>query len=96
MVVAAALPWSVSLGILGLWLVLTQHTSGILASPSVAVPAGICALAAGQLVFLMCIADRVFPKAPAAMVRTVESGLGAILLGGTIVLSVVAAGGGLG
>jgi hypothetical protein len=63
---------------------------------SVSIPAGVSALAAGQLVFLMCIADRVFVRVPPAFSRTIETGLGAILLLGTVVLTVVAVSGGMG
>ncbi len=96
LVIAMALPWSVSLGVLGLWILLGEHTMGMLSKPMVSGSAGICALAAGQLVFLMCIADRVFLRVPAALARSVELGLGAILFVGTVVLSVAAIGGGMG
>lgn len=96
LVVATALPWSVSLGILGLWILLNEHGVGVFSRPGISVPAGLCALAAGQLVFLMCIADRVFVRVPAILARSVETGLGAILLVGTVVLTVVAVGGGIG
>jgi len=95
LVIAAALPWAVSLGVLGLWILLSAHEDGMLARPAFAMSAGVSALAAAQLVFLMCIADRVFPRVPHRLARSIETGLGAILVGGTVVLSAVALGGGM-
>lgn len=95
LVIAAALPWALSLGVLGLWILLSNHPTGVLSRPGFAISAGISALAGAQLVFLMCIADRVFPRVPMRLARSVETGLGAILVGGTVVLSAVALGGGM-
>ena len=95
MLIATAVPWAVSLGILGLWILFSPHKTGFLSSDRVSIPLGVCSFAGGQLVFLMCIADRVFPKVPAALSRSVEAGLGAILLVGTVVLSVSVIGGGI-
>lgn len=95
LVIVAALPWAVSLGVLGLWILLSDHPTGVLSRSGFSVSAGISALAGAQLVFLMCIADRVFPRVPKRLARSVETGLGAILLSGTVVLSAVALGGGM-
>ncbi len=88
MVVATALPWSVALGILGLWILFDSHGLGVLSNRGIAVPVGLCSLAGAQLVFLMCIADRVFPRVPVSLNRSVESVFGAILVIMTIVLCV--------
>jgi hypothetical protein len=95
LVIVAALPWAISLGVLGLWILLSEHETGALSSSRFSIAAGVSALAAAQLVFLMCIADRVFPKVPKRLARSVETGLGAILVSGTVVLSAVALSGGL-
>jgi len=79
LVVMAALPWSLSLGVMGLWLIAQEH-QGMLGSRVIALSAGIAALSAGQLVFLITIGDRVFPRAHRLIVWTLEGGLGAIFL----------------
>ena len=95
LVIATALPWSLALGILGLWVLLNQHTPGMLADRSIAVPVGVSSLAGAQLVFLICIADRVFPGVPAKLNRVVESLFVAILAVMTIVLCVNIIAGGI-
>ena len=52
--------WSVSLGVLGVWLIAEPHT-GFLGNRWVSGSAGVIALCAAQLVFLICAVDRVFP-----------------------------------
>ena len=78
-----AIPWSLSMSVLGMWILFSDHPGTLLSDPRCSIPAGVCALAGGQGVFLMCFADRVFPKADALMTRTIEGGLGmCFFLGG--------------
>jgi len=74
---------------MGLWLIRQEH-EGVLSSKPIAISAGVAALAAGQLVFLMCIADRVFPRAHQMISRGIEAALAAIFLGSSSVLAVSA------
>ena len=77
--------WSVSLGVLGVWLIAETHM-GILSSGWVSTSAGLASLCAAQLVFLMCVVDRVFP-APHGVVRAlIQSGNTMILACSAIVL----------
>ncbi len=77
--------WSVSLGVLGVWLIAESH-SGILRSGWVSTSAGLAALCAAQLVFLLCVVDRVFPH-PHGHVRVwIQSGNTMILACSAIVL----------
>lgn len=91
-IILAALPWSLTLGFLGVWMLDHRH-EGLLGSWAIATSGGIAALCGGQLVFLFCIVDRVYPQANRVMTRTIEGGLGAIFLGTTLVLAVVSLGG---
>ncbi len=88
LVMASALPWSLSLGVLGVWLIAEPH-AGVLGHRVLATSAGAAALCGAQIVFLMCIADRVFPRAHRVISRTIQSMLGVIFLGSTGVLAVV-------
>lgn len=76
-----------SLGVMGLWLIDEAH-NGMLGSWWVSMSAGIVALAGAQIVFLICIADRIFPRTHQTLSRTIEGGLGAIFLGAGGVLAV--------
>jgi hypothetical protein len=87
LVTATALPWSLSLGVMGVWLIAQDH-QGILAGRWVSVSAGIASLCAAQIVFLICIADRLFPQTNRVLSRAVEGGLGAIFLGSAGVLAI--------
>ncbi len=82
-----AAPWSVALGVLGLWLLGKGH-GGALGDPWIGVSAGIAALAAGQLVFLLCVAERVFPAAHALLTRLAPLALAATFLVSMGVLAV--------
>ena len=88
LIVLASLPWSLTLGVLGVWM-LDHRQDGMFESSAIATSGGVAALCGAQLVFLFCIADRVFPKANQIMTRAIEGGLGAIFLGSTLVLAVV-------
>ena len=85
LVMATALPWSLSLGVMGLWLIAEPH-AGMLARPVIGLSAGIAALCGAQIVFLMCIADRVFPRTHRLISRTLEGMLATIFLGSAGVL----------
>ena len=87
LIVLSALPWSLSLGVFGLWLIFGEHDGG-LGEPAVRMSSGIAALCAGQIVFLLCIADRVFPRTHRVISRTLEGGLGAIFLGSVVVCAI--------
>jgi len=86
LVIASALPWSLSLGVMGVWLIAEDH-GGVLGHRSISLSAGIALLCSAQIVFLLCIADRVFGRAHRIVSRTIEGGLSAIFLGSIIVLA---------
>ncbi|MBL4697617.1 MAG: hypothetical protein JKX70_02165 [Phycisphaerales bacterium] len=86
LVIATALPWSISLGVIGLWLI-GGHNQGVFESKVVSISGGIAALCGAQVIFLVCIADRVFPKAHTYLSRVLEGGLGVIFLGSSCVLA---------
>ncbi len=57
-----ALPWAMMLVVGGLWLVIVAPDLWPLAAPA-AVVGGLTSIAAGHLVFAVCLADRLFPRA---------------------------------
>lgn len=77
--------WSVSLGVLGVWLISGSH-SGILRNGWVSTSAGLVALCAAQLVFLLCVVDRVFPNPHGQVRALIQSGNTLILACSAIVL----------
>lgn len=98
MIAVLAMGWSLALGVLGLWLLFGDQSgtlAGTLAgsiswtkasSESVRINGGIVALIGSQIVFLLCIADRVYPRAHPMMTRTIEMALGAIFFVSACVL----------
>jgi len=91
LVMLTALPWSLALGVLGLWMIAEPQAvfvGGGRAMTTVSISAGIAAICAAQVIFLLCIADRVFPGANQRMVRVIEGGLGVIFLCSAGVLAV--------
>ena len=86
MIAVLALGWSLALGVLGLWLLFGGQSgdqSGAISwarasSASVRISGGFVALIGSQIVFLLCIADRVYPRAHPRMTRTIEMALGTI------------------
>lgn len=74
--------WCVTIGVLGLWLIGEQHR-GVLSNPVVSICAGLACLCGAQLVFLECVADRVFPS-PHGGIRTLIRGANALTLGGSV------------
>jgi hypothetical protein len=57
-----AVPWAMMLVMGGLWLLIVAPNLWPLATPA-AVVGGLTAIAAGHLVFAVCLADRLFPRA---------------------------------
>ncbi len=88
-------PWALAMSVLGLWLISPEGSAvlpGVLAEPAVSGFSGVSALACGQLVFMVCVCDRVFPRASRRLVILIEgltglvfvgvlAGLGVLLLG---------------
>ncbi|MEX0876092.1 MAG: hypothetical protein WD114_01420 [Phycisphaerales bacterium] len=87
LVTLCVLPWSWALGMMGLWLMDSQPP-GPLGDPWLSRSAGVASLCAAQLVFLLCAADRLFPRAHTALTRSIQAGLGATFLGSALVLAV--------
>ncbi len=85
LLVVLAGAWSVSLGVLGLWLIAQPH-SGLLGNGFVATSAGLIMLCAAQLVFLRCVTDRLFPSPGARLHAMLTLGNAAILTLSTGVL----------
>src|SRR5690606_4343824 len=89
LIVLTALPWSLALGVLGVWLI-ARFDEGLIGGSMTSLSSGIAAICASQIVFLMCIADRVFPRAHWMISRTLEGGLGLIFVVSACVLAVSA------
>jgi len=77
------------MGVFGLWLIFEPH-AGVLSSASVRVSGGLAVVFGAQVVFLMCIADRVFSRAHLKLTRSIEGLLGAIFFVCSCVLAVSA------
>ncbi len=75
------------MGVFGLWLIFEPH-AGALSSLGVRISGGLAVLSGAQVVFLMCIADRVFSQAHLKLTRSVEGVLGAIFFVCLCVLAV--------
>jgi len=88
--------WALAMGVLGVWLLAPPGGSAVLGTitPAARIGLGATLLSGGQLVFLILIADRAFPRTPIPFVRSVEGGL-ALLGAGACIVSVygLAAGG---
>jgi hypothetical protein len=66
-----AAAWSLGLVVCGMWAILDAATQWpIFFVPLVA--GGVCLLAGGHVVFLACVADRLFPNARLAVVEWLE------------------------
>ena len=89
LVALCAVPWALTLGVLGIWL-LGGGGAGALAEPWIAISAGLAALCAGQLVLLLCVGDRLFPRAHAAVADGLRALLAVTFLGSAGVLAVAA------
>ncbi len=82
-----ALPWSAALTVVGLWSLLSPPKTGILASAWVAGGVGCAALAGGQLVFFVCVSDRVFPRADRRITVPAEGLMTLAFVGGLLAAS---------
>lgn len=87
LVLLAALPWSMALTVVGLWVWFSPGLSGVLANPWVSAGVGAAAFAAGQLVFLLCVSDRVFPRATRRITVPVESAMALVFMAGLLAAS---------
>lgn len=92
MVIALATAWAAGWMVLGLWLIVASPAMLHSGMGSVSIPAalrwsgGFTAICAGQLVFLLLVADRVFPRASRRVVWPVELTVSAGLFVGLAVL----------
>lgn len=98
LLIAASLPWAAAWVVLGLWLI-AEPTPGIASSGAMVLPpmlrwtVGITSIAAGQLVFMCFVADRIFPGASRAAVWTAEiATCGVVFLGVLVLLGLFLAG----
>ncbi len=88
LVVLSATPWAAGWTVLGLWILLVAPSSVQIGSFEYTMPgmlrftAGLTSLAAGQLVFMCFVCDRLFPRAHRPAVWTAQlTASGAIILG---------------
>ena len=72
-VLLLAIPWSAAMTILGLWLMFDTPHVRLLSSPGVGAGVGLASLACGQLVFMVCVCDRVFPRASKRLIVPAEA-----------------------
>lgn len=87
LIVLFAGAWSITLGVLGLWFLMGKH-SGLLGDRWVSGSAGLVSLGAAQLVFLMCVADRVFPGTHQRIRLTLQSlNLATLALGSGVLIA---------
>lgn len=87
LVLLAALPWSVALTVLGLWAMFTPPEAGPLARGLFGMGVGLAAFGGGQLVFMVCISDRVFPRADRRITVPAECGMAVVFLAGLLAAS---------
>lgn len=80
---AVAAPWSVLLGVSGLWLVFSGPTTWP-GTARMCIVGGVTLCMAGQLVCGVCIADRFFPRGGRAVGWLVEVPSCLILFGGCL------------
>ncbi|MEM1329223.1 MAG: hypothetical protein AAGG07_01550 [Planctomycetota bacterium] len=90
LVVLTATPWAAVMIVGGLWVLLSPDASRALA-PILRFALGVTGIAAGQLVFLCLVADRVFPMAHRRMVWWFEIFSSMIVFGGFAWLLVLGA-----
>lgn len=87
LLLAAVTPWSAALTVVGLWSVFSPPASGVMSVSLVAGGVGCAALAGGQLVFLVCVAGRAFPRADRRLTVPAESLLVLLMAGGLLAAS---------
>lgn len=80
--------WCVTIGVLGLWLI-GEPQIGILSNRVVATCSGIVCLCAAQLVFLDCVAQRLFPGTHGGL-RTLLRGANVVTLSGSMCVLILA------
>lgn len=85
LVIVVAVPWAATLTVGGLWLALTASVRWPQMAPAL-ISAGIAAIAAGQLVFAVCVADRCFPRVSRSLGAAIEIVALAALVAGIVVL----------
>ncbi|MEM9066738.1 MAG: hypothetical protein AAGB51_14760 [Planctomycetota bacterium] len=81
LLLAVALPWAVLMTVGGLWLLMPGAAPAVLGDMPRAV-LGVTAVAAGQLVFMCLVADRIFPGAERRTVWWIECFTCVVLFGG--------------
>ena len=86
-----AMAWGLSLGVVGMWILVGSGLPGFLDRLSAAerVGVGIGMLCGGQLIFLMLVARRLFPRVPHRLASTANWGL--LLVGIACLIFVVVA-----
>ena len=82
LVLLAALPWSVALTALGLAVLFSSPGSWPLAGRWFGLGAGLAAVGAGQLVFMVCVSDRVFPRADRRITAPAECAMAVLFVAG--------------
>ena len=82
--------WAIALSVLGLWIGVGTALPGFLSDLSTLQRAaiGIGMLSGGQLIFLMCVAHRFFPKTPIRLVAGSYWGLGLIGFGCLLMVTI--------
>ena len=83
--------WALGWGVLGFWLILRAPGMAELGGVGVKIPlalrwiGGLTAIAAGQIVMMIFVADRLFPRAWRRLVLAGEVSVSLVLLVGTLV-----------
>jgi hypothetical protein len=72
-VLLLAVPWSAAMTVLGLWIIFDTPPVRMLSDPGVALGVGLASVSCGQLVFMVCVCDRVFPRAAKRLVVPAEA-----------------------
>ena len=85
-----ATPWAAAMTLAGLWLLASAGRGDSGLSPVTRFVLGITALAAGQLVFMCLVADRLFPEANRRVVWWLEVFTCVVLFGGVAWLGALA------
>lgn len=87
LVLIAALPWSVALTALGLRAMLATPGAGPFSGGWFGTGAGLAAFGAGQLVFMVCVSDRVFPRADRRLTASAECAMAVLFVVGLVAAS---------
>jgi hypothetical protein len=92
-VLLVTVPWALAMSVLGLWVMFAggeDAMGGVFADRRVAIGVGASALACGQLVFMVCVCDRVFPRASRRVVMVGEASAGCVFLAALLGVGVLA------